>query len=648
MARTYKFQTQARELLDLMVYSVYSNKDIFLRELISNASDALDKLRLESMRNDDLKPLVGAPEIHLSADSKGRTLSVSDNGIGMNEEDLKAFLGTIAKSGSREFVNLLKEAKGSQEQAELIGQFGVGFYSSFMVADRVVVETKKAGEEQAWTWESTGDGTYLLGKGERGEHGTTVTLHLKDVDDESGIRDFTQEWVLREIVGKYSDFVPHPIILPIERQEMAKDEEGNPMEDGEPVTVVKAETLNSMKAIWTRPEKDVTEEEFNDFYKHLTHDFQDPMLRISSKAEGMSEHRMLLFVPTKAPYDLFYREAEHGVDLYIRRVFIMHDCKELLPFYLRFIKGVVDSEDLPLNISREILQQDRHISIIRKNVIRKVLGALKTTLEEDRKKYETFWAQFGPVFKEGLFQDHANNKDLLPLVLFDSTHSATEKTTLAEYIERMKEGQEAIYYLTGKNRQAIESSPHLESFKARGIEVLLLSDAVDELWVPSVHEFQEKPLSSVGKGTVDLGSEEEKKKEEEELKEKQTQFKSLLEFLQKTLDDRVKEVRFSTRLTESPSCLVGETYDMTPQLEQMMKAMGQDVPVAKRILELNPSHPILEHLEKRYQANAEDPDLSDAAELLFGQAVLAEGGQLPDPGEFARRLSKWMLKAMEG
>lgn len=647
----FEFQTEARQLLDLMIHSVYSNKDIFLRELISNASDAIDKLRFEVLTNTDLATYSANPEIRLEVDNDARTLTIHDTGIGMNREEVTRFIGTIAKSGTKEFSALIKEAKatGKDVPADLIGQFGVGFYSSFMVADKVSLITRRAGEDTAVTWESTGDGTYTLGEGQRDVPGTSVTLHLKPADEENGLHDYTAEWTLRDIVKRYSDFVAYPVKMRTERTEIERDDEGKPVEGAEPRTVVEDNTLNSMKAIWTRPEKDVTEDEYNEFYKHISHDWNEPLTRITVRAEGTSEFRALLFVPAKAPYNLFSREFDAGLQLYIRRVFIMSDAKDLVPEYLRFIRGVVDSEDLSLNVSREILQKDRHIGIIRKALVKKVLDTLKSLRKDDAEKWKVVSEEFGRVIKEGLFQDTANHDSLFEICEFASIQGDEKRSavTLAEYVERMKDGQEAIYYLSGATREAVEASPHLEAFKAKGYEVLLLTDPVDEVWTQYVQDFQGKKLQNAAKGEANLGSEEERKEAEEKLKEQKENYGSLMEALQGKLDAEVKEVRLSTRLTNSPACLVGETFDMSPQLVELMRASGQEVPVQKRILELNPSHPLMEKLQGIFSANAEDPRLADYAELLYGQSVLAEGGKLKDPGAFSKKVADLMASALK-
>lgn len=630
MAKTerFEFQSQAREVLNLMVYSVYSNKEIFLRELISNASDALDKLRLELLKSPELLSQPHEPEIRIEADEAARSIIVRDNGIGMSRDEMIEYLGTIARSGTREFVKAIKEAPAQGgSAADLIGQFGVGFYSSFMVAGRVQVLSRKAGTEEAWLWDSTGDGTYTMEPASRDVQGTTVTLFLKTEEELADVSSYLQEWTITGIVRKYSDFIAWPI-----RMQGESD----------------LETLNSMKAIWTRPEKDVSDEEYAEFYRHLTRDSSDPLKRIVFKAEGTSEFRSVLFIPSRVPFNLYYADADHGVDLYIKKVFIMHDCKELVPFYLRFIKGVVDSDDLPLNVSREILQKDPNVSRIQKNIVRKVLNALKDMKEKDLDNYKAFWKEFGAVLKEGLFQDRGNQDALLDLALLDSTASDTQPATLADYVSRMPAGQEAIYYLTGRSRKAIEGSPHLEALTAKGYEVLLLSHPVDELWVQSVFQYKEKPFRNAAKGDLKLADTaddgEEKKEAEGELP---TETTPLLGVLKGVLEDQVKEVRFSGRLTKSPACLVGDTFDMTPQMEAMMKAMGQEIPETKRILELNRNHPLVERLSKLHVEGEENPRVAEYARLLHGFALLSEGSPLPDPGAFARLVEDLMVRDIQ-
>ncbi len=645
----FEFQTEARQLLDLMIHSVYSNREIFLRELISNASDALDKLRFESLTNSNIK----ADDLHirLTPDPDTSTLTVEDNGIGMNREEIVEFIGTIAKSGSQDFINRIQEMKekagGRELPPELIGQFGVGFYSSFMVADKVTLITRRAGKDAAYKWESQGDGSYTLEDDKRNSQGTTIILHLKPADEDDKLEDFSKEWTLRSTVKKYSDFVAYPIRMKVSRDEVEHDEKGKPKEGAEPTTVIKDETLNSMKAIWTRPEEEVSDAEYEEFYKHISHDWNKPLKRFSMKAEGTSEFRALLYIPEKAPHDLFMREAKHGIHLYIKRVFIMNDCSELVPNHLRFIRGVVDSEDLSLNLSREILQQDRQVQRIRKGLVRKVHETLKTMSQNEADQFNRFWTEFGSVFKEGLMTwDQKERDPVLEMCRFDSTHDPDHSTCLDDYLARMDEAQDIIYFITGESRKSLENSPHLEAFQEKGIEVLLLTDAVDEVWTQNMIEYREKKFRSIGRGEVELGSEEENKKAEKNRREKEEGYKSLFECLQKELSENIKEVRLSSRLTSSPACLVTGDSDMTPQLEQMMKASGQEIPKAKRILELNASHPIVEKLHALFEKNRNDPAIGEYAGLLYGQSVLAEGGQLPDPAAFSRQVAGLMEKTL--
>ncbi len=638
MSERHEFKTEARQLLDLMIHSVYSNRDIFLRELVSNSSDAIDKRRFESVKQPDLLPAGLEPAIRIDVDSAARTLSVSDDGIGMSREEVGDLIGTIAKSGTQEFLKKVRESKDAAAPGELIGQFGVGFYSSFMVADSVTLLTRRAGETAATRWESAGDGYYTLDEAERDTPGTTVTLHLKPADQEDGMKDYADDSVVRHIVRQYSDFVAYPIQMEIEETEEV---------EGKETKVRRTETLNSMKAIWLREKSEVTEEEYNEFYRHVSHDWTEPMLRVQARIEGTLEYRLLLYVPAKAPWDLFMRhpETHRGVRLYVKRIFIMDDCDELLPEYLRFIRGVVDSEDLPLNISREILQQNRQVQRMSRGIVGKVLAGFKDLAAKDADKYKTFWAEFGRVLKEGLFQDTDNREDLLSLLRVVTTASAGESVSLSDYIGRMKPGQDQIYFLCGESRARLERSPHLEAFRGKGYEVLLLDDPVDEVWTSAVFECQGHKLQSAARGLVDLPDDEEHKEAETERKEQEKAHASLLGKLGEHLSGAVKEVRFSSRLTESPACLVTDANDVSPQLEKMLRAMGQEMPESKRILELNPAHPLLDALQRVYDADPEASALGDYAKLLHGQALLAEGGQLPDPAEFARLVADLMVKA---
>ncbi|MBF6135954.1 molecular chaperone HtpG [Nocardia otitidiscaviarum] len=646
-----EFQAETHQLLELMIHSVYSNKDTFLRELISNASDALDKLRLESFRDKDLTADTSDLHIELEVDRDNRVLTVRDNGIGMSRAEVVDLIGTLAKSGTAELRKQLLEAKKSQTEAEeLIGQFGIGFYSTFMVADKVTLTTRKAGETGGTRWESNaGSSTYTIEDLDEAPQGTAVQLHLKPADEDDHLFDYTQEWKLREIVRKYSDFIAWPIRMDVKRT--VTEGEGEEKTEKE---ITETQTLNSQKALWTRPKSEVSEEEYKEFYKHVSHAWDDPLEIIPMKAEGTFEYQALLFIPSHAPFDLFAREHKRGVQLYVRRVFIMDNCEELMPEYLRFVKGVVDAQDLSLNVSREILQQDRQIRAIRKRLVKKVLSTVKEMKaagqaeDGDASKYETFWKEFGRVVKEGLLSDTDNRETILSIASFASTHSETEPTSLAEYVERMKEGQSAIYYLTGESRQQIENSPHMEAFRAKGIEVLVLTDPVDEMWVGAVPEFDGKPFQSIAKGEVDLETEEEKKESEALREQQEKDFADVLKWLGETLAEEVKEVRLTNRLTTSPACVVGDVFDFTPMLERMYRASGQDLPHTKRILELNPTHPLVTGLRDAFaQRSAEESsDLAETAELLYGTAVLAEGGELKDPAQFARILAERLTRTV--
>ena len=640
-----EFQAEARQLLDLMVHSVYSDKDSFLRELISNASDALDKLRIEAFQNKDLDPdntLTSDLHIEIAVDNDARTLTVRDNGVGMTRAEVIDLIGTLAKSGTAELRKQLREAQGQNNSAaseELIGQFGIGFYSTFMVADKVELLTHRAGESEAIKWQSSGDGTYTIEAVEDAPQGTSVTLHLKPVDAEDALHDYTSEWKLRTLVKKYSDFIAWPIRMEVEKTTPAED-------GGEDTVTREVETLNSGKALWARPKDEVSEEEYKEFYKHIAHAWDDPLEVISMRAEGTFEYQALLFIPTRAPFDLYEPDASIGVQLYVKRVFIMGDCDELMPRYLRFVKGVVDAQDLSLNVSREILQQDRQINAIRRRLTKKVLSTIKDLQSERPDDYRTFWGEFGKVLKEGLMRDFDNQETLLEISSFASTHSEDELTTLAGYVERMKEDQRQIFYATGESPQQILSTPHLEAFKAKGYEVLLLSDTVDEIWLGSVTEFDGKPLQSVAMGDVDLDTEEEKSAHEAERKEQEQDFADLLTWLTETLGEHVKEVRLSTRLTDSPACLITDAFGVTPTLARIYRATGQDVPVGKRTLELNPTHPLITGLQQAHKDRADDPDVTETAELLYGTALLAEGNAPEDPARFAELLARRLARTV--
>lgn len=628
---TREFQAEARQLLQLMIHSIYSNKDSFLRELVSNASDALDKLRLEAFRDKDLDVDTSDLHIEIDIDADARTLTIRDNGIGMSRDEVVDLIGTLAKSGTAELRQKLAAQPGDAEQ--LIGQFGIGFYSTFMVADAVELLTRKAGETSGTRWESSGDGSYTIAAVDDAPQGTAVTLHLKPADADDELHDYTSQWKIRELIKKYSDFISWPIRMQVEKTSPPAEE------GGEPIVSVETETVNSRTALWAKPKSEVSAEEYAQFYKHIAHAWDEPLEVIAMKAEGTFEYQALLFIPSQAPFDLFNRDGRAGVQLYVKRVFIMGDCDELVPEYLRFVKGVVDAQDMSLNVSREILQQDRQIKVIRRSLTKKVLSALKDLQANRPDDYTTFWTQFGRVFKEGLISDGDNSDALLRLSSFASTASEEQSTTLADYVARMKDGQEQIFYATGESRQLLERSPHLEAFKAKGYEVLLLTDPVDEVWVESVPEFDGHALQSVAKGEVDLGAAEEKSAE-------QGDFADLLAWLKETLDEHVKEVRLSTRLTSSPACLITDTFGITPQLARMYRASGQEVPVGKRILELNPDHPLVTGLRQALADSETKDGLAETAELLYGTALLAEGGALDDPARFAALLADRLARTV--
>ncbi|MEA2694620.1 MAG: molecular chaperone HtpG [Acidobacteriota bacterium] len=646
VVETLAFQAETKQLLDLMIHSLYSNKEIFLRELISNSSDALDRLRFEALTKPELMEGDEKLEIRLEADRQNRTLTIHDNGIGMSRDEVINNIGTIAKSGTRELVNRLKEGESKQTIAELIGQFGVGFYSSFMAAERVELVTRRAGETAATRWESTGDGTYKIQDAEKPGRGTTIKLHLKPEDRENGMDEFSDRWVISRIVRRYSDFVSYPIKLTAEKdpeiEDLAKEKE-----TGEkPKMPLEEKTLNSMKPIWTMPQAEVTKEQYNDFYRHVSNDWTEPLKVISYKAEGRVEYQALLFVPAQAPYDLYYVASKPGLQLYVKRIQIMEKCEDLLPHYLRFVRGVVDSPDLALNVSREMLQQDRFITLMKKGLTKKLLDVFTEMKEKEYDTYLKFWKEFGRAIKEGVSADYENKEKLLELLVFESSNDPEKLTSLKDYVSRMKEDQKEIFYLPGESRAQVETSPHLEAIRDKGYEVLYLVDTVDELLTQSLNEYDGKKLKSVGKGTVNLGNEEEKKQTEEELKVKEEEMKPLLESLQKKLDEWVKQVRLTNRLTNSPVCLVGAEHDYSPQLEKLLQKGKGGGPKQRRIMELNPKHEMVAKLKQRFDANQNDPIFEEYAQLLFGAGLLAEGGELPEPVKFNRAVAELMTRAI--
>jgi len=641
MKTTKHFQTEVQKLLDLVIHSLYSNKDIFLRELVSNASDAIDKIRFEAHSNEALLEGNSDWKIKIIPDKTAGTLTITDNGIGMGIVEAEENIGTIARSGTKEFMEALKEAKESNNP-ELIGQFGVGFYSSFMIADRVTLTTRKAGSPSAaCCWESTGDGTYTVEECEKATRGTEIVLHLKEE-----MKEYLDEWKIRAIIKKYSDYVQYPVVMDITRTEPARGLDGKVIEGGGDIEKTTEETLNSMKAIWTRSKSEITDEEYEEFYKHISHDFDKPFRQIHYAAEGTSEFKALLYLPAHKPFDLFSQDKKRGVHLYVKRVFITDNCEALLPDYLRFVKGVVDSSDLPLNVSREILQEDVQIKRIQKNLVSKVISTLAEIKDKEPQEYLKFWNEFGPVLKEGLHFDYANKEKLQELVLFESsTTEAGKPTSLKDYVARMPEGQKEIYFITGTSREMTANSPHLEGFRSKGYEVLYLTDPVDEWVVQALTEYDGKKLKAVDRGDVELDSEDEKKVKEEKKKESEEQYKGVLEFIKENLAASVKEVRFSGRLTESACCLVADEYGLNANMERIMKAMNQTVPESKRILELNPNHPIMQVLGRMYEADKTDPKLADYCELLLDQALLTEGSAIKDPLKFTKLISELMVKA---
>ena len=624
---TLGFQTEVKQLLQLMIHSLYSNREIFLRELVSNASDACDKLRFEALHNAALFETDSQLQVRISYDKEARTLTVSDNGIGMSRDEVVNNLGTIAKSGTREFFSSL--SGDQQKDASLIGQFGVGFYSAFIVSDKVTVVTRRAGEsaDQGVCWESDGGGEFTIEMMEKTDRGTEVTLHLRPDQD-----DLLDGHKLRSIIHRYSDHIVQPILM--------KKEE---WKDGKQSITDEDETVNQASALWARSKNDISEEEYKAFYKHVGHDYEDPLAWTHARVEGRQEYTQLLYIPSRAPFDLWDHKARHGIKLYVRRVFIMDDAEQLLPPYLRFVRGIVDTNDLPLNVSREILQESKDIEAIRSGCTKKILGLLEDLAGNDKDKYARFWAEFGLVLKEGAGQDYTNQEKIAGLLRFASTHADTTEETvaLADYISRMKDGQDKIYYITADTFNAAKNSPHLEVFRKKGIEVLLLTARVDEWVVGSLTEFDGKQLASVAKGGLDLGKlEDEAEKQQQE--QQASDHKELTEKIKTSLKERVKEVRVTHRLTDSPACLVADEHDIGGNMARMLKAAGQKIPTTLPILEINPGHPVVMRLKE------EQKYFDDWAAVLFDQALLAEGGQLDDPAGFVKRINQLMLEMRAG
>ncbi len=624
MAEKMEFQSEAKQVLELMINSVYSNPNIFVRELISNASDAIDKLRIESLSRPELAEYAKNGRIDITIDKKAGTLTFADNGIGMDRDDLISYLGTIARSGTGEFIRAMQEAKNGAD-GDLIGQFGVGFYSSFIAADKVTVETMKAGDSESWRWESSGDGSYTIDRGSRTTHGSAVTLRIKQDeragDDRDIAKDYLSEWTLRGIIKEYSDFVTYPIYL-TDAEKKQKDDE-------------KEEPVNSMKALWTRPQKEISDEEFNDFYRHISHDWENPLERVYYKAEGTSEFRALLFIPSRPPMDLFYQDGKHGVQLYIRRVFIMNDCKELIPEYMRFIKGVVDSEDLSLNVSREMLQQDRQTAQIKNSLVKKLLDTLHKMQKDQPDSYSKFWQTFGVVLKEGIISDLRHREEIMKLCLFDVSEG--DRTTLEDYLINMPAGQDKIYYLTGSTLKNLKNSPKLETFKKKGIKVLLLGDPVDEIWVNHARKFDKYDFVSAAAEDLMLPE-----GEKEEKKDTAIEKSGLVRKLKDALGSLVEDVKLSDRLVDSPVCFVQKGEEISPQMRNFFKSMGQEVPEEKRVMEINPDNALI----KKIAAESEKDDFNaeDWSNVLMGLAAIADGEPVADGQKFTNLVSRLLEK----
>ena len=635
---THEFKTEVKQFMHLIINSLYSNKEIFLRELISNASDAIDRLSFQAQTDSKILRNDTDFKIKITPDKENKTLTISDNGMGMTYDEVVENIGTIARSGTAEFMKAIEKSNNKNTLTpELIGQFGVGFYSAFIVADKLSIITRAAGEETATQWESTGDGSYTIEPATKDGRGTDIILSLKPVEKDE--QDFTEDWTIRSIVKKHSDFVSYAIVMDVEHDEFETDDEGKQVldKDSKPIktgTVVKEETLNSMKAIWSRDKKDVTEEEYKDFYTHISHDWNPPLTQLHLKLEGLTEYSALIYIPSQAPMDLFMPERKHGVQLYCRRVFIMDDCKELIPEYLRFIKGVVDAPDLNLNISREILQQDALVRNIHKNLVKKILDALD---QMDAEKYDKFYTELGAVIKEGIHSDWGNRDKIAKLARYKTTKSDGKWVSLQDYVNNMKPDQEDIYYLTGDNLAAILNSPHLETLKDKDIEVLLMTDPVDEFVIQSLPEFEKKKFKSAEKGDLGLDKVDDEKKET---------FSSLFEKIKSELDDKIKEVKPSSHLKDSVSCLSGDAYDMSSYMEKLLKASGQSMPDSKRILELNISHPVMEKIQSIYEKNNDDASLKDYSNLLYDLAIVGEGGKIENPARFSKIIGEVMAKAL--
>jgi molecular chaperone HtpG len=630
---TRQFKTEVQQLMNIIINSLYSHREIFLRELISNASDAIDKLRFKSQTDSEILGSEAELKIKITPNKKKRTLEISDNGIGMTYDEVVENIGTIAKSGTAGFLESAASLnKPDLLTPELIGQFGVGFYSAFIVASRVSLITRAAGSKKATKWESAGDGSYTIEEADREAHGTTVILSLKEQSKEE--QDFTDEWTLRETVKKHSDFVAYPIVMDVEKTEPVLDKEGKP-DGNKTVKVTREETLNSMKAIWTKDKKDVSEEEYHEFYRHIAHDWNQPLAYLHVKLEGATEYNALLYVPSRPPFDLFYNEQKHGIQLYSKRVFIMENCKELMPSYLAFVKGVVDAPDLNLNVSREILQQDTLVKNIRKNLVRKILDLLAGL---DAEKYNQFFKEFGSIFKAGISQDFDNRDKISELLRYKTTKSDGAFTSLKDYVSRMQPDQAHIYYITGENISTLLNSPHLERLKDKDYEVLLMADPMDEWVVRELPEYEKKTFKSAEKGELDFGTIDDTKKEE---------YHALFEHIKQQLDEKVKEVKPSTHLKDSVACLSGDTNDMSAYMEKVLKATGQETQQVKRVLELNMDHPLLAKIKTVFEGDKDSPVLKDYSDLLFDMALISGGGKIENPSRFNRIIGDLMASTLE-
>ncbi|OYZ11333.1 MAG: molecular chaperone HtpG [Bdellovibrio sp. 28-41-41] len=621
MKQTQTFNAEIKKLLDLMIHSLYSNKEIFLRELVSNASDALDKLRFEALTKPELVANDHVYQIRLTPNKENNTLKIQDSGIGMSKDEVVEYIGTIARSGTQTYQKISQEIK---DRPELIGQFGVGFYSSFMVAEKVTLHTQKAGENNGVVWESSGDGTYSVDEVPRPEGtGTTITLHLKKFEAEDNVSDFSEEWTLRSLIKKYSDFISYPIVMKTKNQDKEEDQ-----------------TINSMKALWLRSPSEIKPEEYSEFYHHLSHDWNEPLKTVHYKAEGTMEFNCLLYVPAKRPMNFHSRDTDYGLNLYVKRVFIMNDCKDLIPAHLRFVKGLVDSADLSLNVSREILQQDRQVQLIKKNVTNKIYATLKDLLTNSRKEFESFWTEFGSTLKEGIAMDASSKEKLQDLILFNSS-TQDSFTTLDEYIARMKPDQKEIFFITGESLSQVRNTPYMEKLNEKGMEVLLCVDPVDEWVMSSLTTYKDKKLQSITRDDLNLDSEEDKKKKEEENKSLKERFMPLIETMKANLSENIKDVVVSDRLSTSAAVLVNSANDPSANMERIMSRMGGDIQASKvkRILELNLKHPLFEIMVSKSV-----DDQKTWSEILYNQALLNEGSELPDPGKFTKQISDLMAR----